>query len=60
MVEILAVKACRVEEGRTGFFKGDAVLGLVAGGFLSVPFECQLCIYQMRAVCKVADKRERE
>ena len=45
MVDILAVKASRVKEGRTGFFKGDPVLGLVTGGFLSVPFEHHLCIY---------------
>ncbi len=45
MVDVFAVNAVRVKEGRAGFFKGGPVLGLVAGGFLGVPFEHQLCIY---------------
>ena len=54
MVDILAVNTRRVKEGRAGFFKGDPMLGLVTGCFLRVPFEHQLCIYQTRAMRKLA------
>jgi hypothetical protein len=39
MFHILAVNPAWVKERRAGFFEGDPVFCVVAGGFLEVPLE---------------------
>lgn len=39
MFHILAVNPAWIKERRAGFFEGDPVFRIVAGGFLGIPFE---------------------